>query len=143
MEPFGMLNRWIVAFPFLRNDMEDDRLISIPCEFQVMRQEGKIVSIDRSEIADSVLLENGRGNDNAFPAFLGILSDLQQLFASRYFLKESPYIVMESIVQGVRYQLIKVFRNRSDVFRDRPLIVIQNDHEPLRRSGYIIELLPW
>ena len=32
---FGMLNRWIV---FLRNDMEDDRLISIPCEFQVMRQ---------------------------------------------------------------------------------------------------------
>src|SRR5262249_42508978 len=97
-----------------------------------------IMSIDRSIVTQAELLENDTRHEQAFDALFDFMRELCNRLAGDT-LYELPRLVMKMSERGAGHDGVQVTCDRADVFRDRPLVVIQNNNESLCMRFDVVE----
>src|SRR3954454_936008 len=85
-----------------------------------------------------ILLQADFGQ-RAFETFLGFMSELESNFAFGQAAEEAFEILRQFVVGRMRDQLIEITGNRADIFRDAPLIIIQDADETLSRLRDVVQ----
>src|SRR4029453_14687765 len=127
----GLFQRWRVAFAFLGKNVEQDGFILRFQKLKCPDEQRNVVSIDRPVIAQAELLENDTRYEQAFDALLNFMRKLCDRFSSNRLDKMTRFL-MKVRERRAGHDGVQVICNRADIFGDRPLVVIQDDDEPLR-----------
>ena len=117
MKFIRLFDRRFVAFAFFGQNVQQHRLVLGFQEFKRADQKRDVVSVDRSVVAQSQLLEDHARDNQTFDAFLDLVRELHARFAENPF-NEIPRFVVQVRVSLARYDPVKVIRNRTDIFRD-------------------------
>ena len=96
------------------------------------------MAIDRAVVADAEFVENDAWREEVFQRGLGFVCELAGGFSTNPF-QELRGVFMQVREGGVRDDAVEVVRHGADIFRDRPLVVIENDDEAFRRGCDIVE----
>ena len=137
-------DRGLVAFAFLGQNMEQDRLVLRLEKFERADQQRNVVAVNRSVITQPKLFENYARHDQAnslCPSSLeaprrltGVISKLLNCTLHRS--QRLAAYVSASVDDAV-----KVIGNRADVFSDRPFVVVQHNDESLRLHANVVQRL--
>ena len=109
-------------------------------KFEGADQQRNIVTIDRSVITQTELLEDHTRHEQVFHAFFDLVREVQRGLASDR-LNEFARLFVQILEGRVRDDVVQVGGNRADVFRDRPLVVVEHDDEALRLRLDVVERL--
>ena len=120
--------------------MEQDRLILRLQKFECANEQRNIVTIDRSVVAQTELLENHTRHKQVFHAFFDLVRQVQRGLASDR-PDEFARLFVQILEGRIRDDIVQVGCNRADVFRDRPLVVVQDDDEAFRLRLDVVERL--
>ena len=96
------------------------------------------MAVDRAVVADAELVENDARREEVFQRGLGLVREFARGFSADPF-EELRRVLVQVRVGGVRDDAVEVIRHGADIFRDRPLVVIQNDDQALGRGCDIVE----
>ena len=127
-----------VAFAFLGQDVEDDRVGLGFEKFKCFGEEGGVVSVDRAVIPDPEVFENHAGGEQVFEPDFGLVSELAGAFSTDP-LDELGGLVVKVGIRGIRHQTVEIFRHGPDIFCNRPFVVVKNDDQPLGRRGDVVQ----
>ena len=133
-----LLDRRLVAFAFLGQNVEQHRLVLRLQKFERPDEQRNVVAIDRSVITQTELLEDHARHEQAFHALLDFVRELHAGFPKDR-LDEIARLLVQMRVGRVGDDAVKVIRNRADIFRDRPFIVVQHDDEPLGLRSDVVQ----
>src|SRR5260370_7112983 len=75
-----------------------------------------------------------------FNALFHLMGELLCYFAAEH-LHELRSLFVQVAVGVAGDQLVQIVRDRSDIFRNRPFIVVQNNEKPFGGISYIVECL--
>ena len=117
------------AVPLLRGDVDQDRTLVVACRAEGVFQRIEVVTVDRSHITDAEFLEEGVAQPQALDRLFKAVVDAPQRrhaqpVAGRLGRR------LDAVVAHVSQHTPEPTRQRSDVFRDRHLIVVE-DHDEL------------
>ena len=132
------LERRGVAFALLGQDVEDDRVVLGLQKFERLGEEGGVVPVDRAVIPDAEILEDHAGGKEVFQPDLGLVREFAGAFSGDP-LDELRGLVVEVGVGGIRHQAVEILGHGPDIFRDRPLVVVEDDDQALRRRGHVVQ----
>src|SRR6266404_444709 len=118
-----LFDRRLVAFAFLRQNVQQDGFILRLEKFECADEQGNIVSVDRSVIAKAEFFEDYARHEQAFDAFFDLVGEFSDRLSSDRF-DEAPRFVVQMRESGARGDVVQVGRDRADVFGDRPLVVV-------------------
>ena len=93
------------------------------------------------EIAQAEFLEQRRLDEEVLRLAFPLRVNAVHLHAGREALEERLHVVVQLVVGRARADPVQVARDRADVFRDRPLVVVEDDDQPLRRADDVVERL--
>ena len=96
------------------------------------------MAIDRAVVADAEFVEDDARGEKVFQRGLGFVGEFAGGFSSNPFEKLRGVFVQVR-EGGVGDDAVQVIRHGADIFRDRPLVVVENDDQALGRGGDIIE----
>lgn len=96
------------------------------------------MAIDRAVVADAEIIENHAWRNEAFQSGLRLVNEFACGFSADP-LHEACRVFMEVRIRPVGDEAVQVIRNRAHVFCDRPLVVIENNDEPLGGRGDIVQ----
>ena len=109
-------------------------------KFESADEQRNIVTIDRSVITQTELLKNHTRHEQALHAFFDLVGQVQRGLASDR-PNELARLFVQILEGRIRDDVVQVGCNRADVFRDRPLVVIENDDEAFRLRLDVVERL--
>ena len=131
-------DRGLVAFSFLRQDVEQHRLVLALEELESFHEQRNVVAVDRAVITQAQLLENHAGHEQVLHAFLDLVRELDRAPAGDRF-DETPRLVVQSGVGRVGDDVVQIARDRADVLGDGPFVVVQDDDEAPRLRFRVVE----
>src|SRR5439155_7543362 len=138
VEFIRLLERRGVSLAFLGENVQQHRLFLRLQKFECPGQQWNIVAVNWAVITQAQLLEDDTRHEQAFDAFLHFVCDVYARFPKNRLDKVASLIVQMRISR-IRDDAVQVISYRADVFRDRPLIVVEHDDETLRVRFYIVE----
>ena len=138
MEFVRLRDRRLVAFAFLGQNMDQDRLVLRLEKFERADEQRNVVAVNRSVITQPKLFENYARYKKILHALFDPMREFDRALARDRF-NEPARLIMEAGVSRVRNNIIKVTRDRADVFRDRPFIIVQHHDEPARLRLRIVQ----
>ena len=130
----------LVAFAFFREDVEEDGLVLALQKFEGAGEQRDVVAVDRAVVAQAEFLENHARDEQVLDAFLDLVREMERASA-RDRLDETPGLFVQMRVGRVGHDVIQVVRDRADVFRDRPFVVVEDDDEALGLRLDVVERL--
>ena len=156
-----MFQGGVEALALLGDHVQDDWLLAALGELERLDQQGQVVSVDRTEVADSKFLKNqaaaeptasvgiervlvvleGHLRDGALDRLLPFQPKANGQFSGRDFLEEMLQIVGDFVVAGIGDQLVEIVGNRTDILGDRPLVIVEDANEFVRGVGDVVERL--
>lgn len=141
VEFFRMFHGGVEALALFGENVDQHGDIAVLREFEVFLQRGEVVSIDRAEVAQTKFLEERRFDKEILRLAFPLHVNAVHLHAGREAREKRLHVVMELIVGWIRADPVQVVGNRADVFRDGPLIVVEDDNEALRRGNDVVQRL--
>ena len=120
--------------------MKQHRLVLRLKKFERTDEQRNVVPVNRSVITQPELFKDHAGQEEILHAFFEPMRELDGALARDRF-DEPARLVVEAGVSRVRDDVIQVTRDRADVFRDRPFIVVQHHDEPPRLRLRIVQRL--
>ncbi len=138
VELVGFFESGGVAFALLSKNVEDDRLVLGLEKLERAREESDIVAVDGAVVANAEVFKDDAGGEKIFQADLGFVSQFPGAFSGDP-LDELGGFFVKARVGRVGDDAIEVFRDGSDVFRNRPLVVVQDNDEALCGGRDIVE----
>ena len=159
VEFFRILNRDIVAFAFLGQDMQHDGQFGGFGVLQNIDQQRQIVAVYRADVTQAHFLKDDaaavsaapvraqgtfRGLqrdfvDRAFESFFGLVCQPQGQFSFGQKFHQPLEILVQAVVGGMGDDPVQVTGDRSDVLGDAPLVVVENADEPPGGVGDVVE----
>ena len=134
----------VETLALLREDVEQQRLLVVLGEIERLDQLRQIVAVDRAVVGEAHLLENQAramaGGEQALDHALGLERELLAGLAGET-LHELFHAAMQVLVARIGDDVGEVFRDGADVLVDGPLVVVEDDDEPLGVRGDIVERL--
>ena len=139
MRPNRLVLRRHVAFALFRDDVYQDRSVVILVFFEDVDQRVEIVSVVRSQIFESELLEKSSGNDHVLEELLHVVREFVELSADeRNAIHHALGEILRLDVALTFNDLIEISAHRTDVRRDRHVVVVEHEKElSLQMSGLI------
>ena len=125
MEFTGFFEGWLIAAAFFGDDMKDDRFVLALEVIEGSSEEIKVVSIDGAEVTKAKFFKQNVGEEEVFGGTFDFTGDFSHGFAA-YFLYEVRCFVANCRVGGMSLKSVKVFGDRSDIFVDRPFVVVED-----------------
>ena len=134
----------VEALALLRQYMEQERMVVVLRKIERLDQVRQIVAINRPVVGKAHLLENQArpmpGREQALDRALRLQRELLARLAAET-LHQLFHAAVQVRIARVRHDIRQVLRNRAHVLVDRPLVVVQDDNQPLRMRRNIIERL--
>jgi hypothetical protein len=96
------------------------------------------VSVDRAVITQAEFLEDNARYEQTFDAFFHFVCEVHAGFSENR-LDEIARLIVQMRVSGIRHNAVQVACDRSDIFCDRPFIVVEHNDEALRMRFDVIE----
>ena len=96
------------------------------------------MAVDWAIVADTEFVENDARGEEVFQRGLSLVRELAGGFSADPF-EELGCVFVQVREGGVRDDAVEVVRHGADIFRDRPLVVVENDDQALGRGGDIVE----
>src|SRR6202040_3418908 len=97
-------------------------------------------SVNRSIVTKPEFFKDYAWHEQAFDAFFDLVGEFSDRLSGDRF-DEAPRLVMQMRESRARSNVVKVRRNRANVFGDRPLVVVQDDNKTLGVGANIVERL--
>ena len=142
MELLGILERRTQAPTFFGADVQEHRTLRILTEAQVLLERRQVMAIDGADVADAVLLEErGIARVPILHVPLEAPAEVQELSAHASPTQQALQPLLRLVVGARDDQLIEDLGDRPDIAVDRPLVVVQDDDQALRRVRGVIERL--
>ena len=138
VELVRLFKRGSVAFPLLREDVEDDGLVLCLEELEGFCKQGDIVAIHRAVVADAEVLEDDARGDEVLEGSLRLVGEFAGPLAGDP-LHEAGGIFVEVGVGGIGGDAVQVVGHGAHVFGDRPFVVVEDDDEALGRVCHVVE----
>ena len=132
------IERRLVAAALLGEDVQKHGAVFRLEELEGLNEKGKIVAVDGAEVLQAELLKQDGGPEHAFGGFFGAAHDSDGGFAAEVFYKARCRLVEVPIVL-VGDDAVEVAGDGADVAVDGPLIVIEDNDEPLGLLGDVVE----
>ena len=140
VELLGVLQRRAKAAAFLGAHVQEHRPLGVLAEAQVLLKRRQVVPIDRPDVADAVLLEEGRvARVPVLDVPLEAAAEVQELRAHARAAEEALESLLRLVVGARDDQLVEDVRDGADVAVDRPLVVVEDDDEALRGVSRVVE----
>ena len=140
VEFVGLCHRGGVAAPLLSDDVQDDGLFLGLEELKGADKERDVVAVDRPEVAQPEILKNDTGQKDLLHARLDLVGKVARSLAADP-LDELSRLLMKVGVGGTGGDPVEMLGNGAGVFGNRPLVVVQDDDEPLRGLSDVVECL--
>ena len=118
--------------PFLRQDVEQDRLVLRLQKLERADEQRDVVAIDRAVITQAELLEDDARQEQIFHPFFDLVREVQHAPGRAIALMNRAGLFVQVRIGRIGDDVVQVSRDRADVFGDRPLVVVQDDDEALR-----------
>ena len=113
-----------VALALAGDDVQQLRASEPPEILQRRKQGVQVVPVDRSDVVEAELLEQGAGNDQTLDVLLGAA---RELLHWRHPAEDLPSAFLDRGVETAREELGETVGERPDVRRDRHLVVVEHD----------------
>ena len=136
-----MRDRRLESFALLGQDVDDDRHVAVLRKLEVLLERLQIVSVHRPQVAQPEFFEQRRLDEEVLRLALPLHVHPIHLHARGEALEERLHVVMELVVRLVRADPVEVIRDRPDILRDRPLVVVEDHDQPLGRADDIVQRL--
>ncbi len=130
--------RGCIPLTLLRENVENDGLGLSLEKLESAGEKSDVVAVDGTVVAEAEVLEDDAGGDQVFESRFGLVGKLAGGAAADPF-DEFRGLVVEVGVSRIGDEAVEVFGNRSDVLRDGPLVVVEDDDESIRGVGGVIE----
>ena len=127
-----------VAFAFGREDVEKDGFVLRLEEFEGAFEQGGVVPVDRTVVAEPEVLKDDAGEEHVLHPGLDFVGEIERSLSADGS-DEFGGLVVEVGVGGIGRDLAEVAGHRTDIFRDGPFVVIEDDNEALGRFGHVVE----
>ena len=118
--------------------MKDDRLVLCLEKLEGADQQGNVVTVDRSEIAKTKVLEEDARQEDLFHSGLDLVREMTGALAANPF-DELSGLIMQVSVGRTGGDAVEIGRNSSGVLGDRPLIIVEDNDQALGGLGDIVE----
>ncbi len=100
-------------------------------------QQRNVMTVDRSVVTQAEFFKNHAGQEQILHALFDLVREFDRALARDRF-DEPARLVVQSGVSRVRHDVVQVARDRANIFRDRPFVVVEHHDEPARlRSGVV------
>ena len=107
-------------------------------ELEGFHQQGQVVAVDGAEVLEAELFKQNRGPEQALGGFFSTSRYRECGFAAKA-LKDAMGLVVQILVMLVGDDLVEVAGDGADVAVDGPLVVIEDNDQPLCLVGDIVE----
>ena len=142
MEPYRILHRRLIAQPFFRNDMEQHRPLHLQHVFQGRQQVLEVMSFNRSRIPEPKLFKKQPGKDCSLGQLFSPASQLLYVRSDMGdFPQQLPCFLPHLGIKLTGEGPVQIGGDGADVFRDRHLVVIQDDQEIFSQPSGMVQAL--
>ncbi len=115
-----------VAVSLARDDVQELRALELAQVGERLRQQLDVVAVDRTDVVEAQLLEQGAGQHHALDVLFGALRELAHRRQLRqHLLAAAAHAIVEARSQHPGQVLV----DRADRFRDRHVVVVQDDEQ--------------
>ena len=114
-----------ITFAFLCQNVQENWLILTLEELESFRQQRNVVSINRTVITQPKFFKDDAGQKEILYSFFEFVRKLNSGPPAYRFDKASCF-VMQTSVGRIRNDVIQIIRDRSDIFGNRPFVIVQN-----------------
>ena len=123
-------------------DVQQHGALGVFAEAQVLLDRREVVAIDGSDVTDAILLEErGIARVPILHVPLEAAPEIEELGADARPPQEALQPLLRLVVGTRDDQLVQDLGDRPDVAVDRPLVVVQDDDQALRRVRGVVERL--
>ncbi len=132
----------LVALPLLGDGVHQDRSVDLLRFLERGEQRRDRVAVDRADIAEAELLEEGaRSEDLADPLFESLRHLEHRVADARKAVQHRLDVVLELRVALPRHQRLEVLGQRADRRGDRHRVVVQDDDQPVADVAGLVHRL--
>ena len=123
-----LLDRRLVAFALLRQDVQQHRLVLFLEELERADEQRNIVPVDRAVVAQAELFEDHARDDETLHAFFDFVREMRER-SSGDGLDELARLVVKMGERRAGGDAVQITGDRADIAGDRPFVVVQDDDE--------------
>src|SRR6185437_8183904 len=105
------------------------------------QQRGQVVTVDRAEVVEAHLLEDGSRQQHALDVLLGAARQLAQASQRGYLLESAFAAGAQLRIEAAGDNASEVVRQGTDVFGDGHVVVVEHDQQVHRQAASVIERL--
>ena len=121
--------------------MQQDGAVAVFCELEIFDEFADVVAVDRTEVAQAVFLEQAGLDEEVLGLAFPFYPEVMHLGAVRQAGEKLFQVVVDLVVGGAGGEAVEVFCHGTDVFGDRPLVVVEDDDEALGAGDDVVERL--
>ena len=125
------------SLSLLGDDVDEARSIELAHHREGLEQRVDVVAIDRAEVSEAELLEQHTGGEEGFHALLPLPHDRSD--RTRGAVHELADLRADPVVERIALDRRQVLVHRADVWRDRHLVVVEDDHDVAIRVARVVE----
>ena len=140
MKFFLLIHCGLKTAAFLREHMQQHRVIDALEKFEGLHQQGDVMAVDRAEVLKPELLKEHGRPEQALGGLFGAACDCGRGLAGQL-LQDAMGRVVQVLVVLVGDNAVKITGNRAHVAVDGPLVVVEHNDHPLGLLGDVIERL--
>ena len=138
MEFPGVVERRLIAAAFLGDDVEDDRLVQRLEMLESADEQRQVVTVDRPVVTKAEFFEQDVRKKQILRAFLDLVGERAGRLA-RDFFDELGSLGADGGVGVVSLERVEIAGDGTDVFIDRPFVIIEDDDEFFGRLRDVVE----
>ncbi len=127
------------SLALLRDHVHEARTGHLADRREGVHERVDVVAVDRAEVAEPQLLEQDAGGEERLDTLLPLADDRRDRRRRR--LQQLADLVAQAVVERVPLDRRQVLVHRTDVGRDRHLVVIEHDHDVALRVAGVVEPL--
>ena len=117
-----------IAFAFLRQDVENHRLVLGLEKLKGADEQRDIMPVNRAVIAQPEILEDHARRKQVLNAGFDLMGEVSRLL-SRKPLDELPRFVVQVCERRVGDDAVEILSDGADILGDRPLVVVQHEDQ--------------
>ena len=128
-----------ISLPLFRQHMDQNSPFDPPRLAEYIQKLRDIVPVHRSQISNAHIFKKHPGDQKLLDAALGLLQLIGQMDAARDPVQRLLHTALKACVHFIGPKAVQILRHASYIFRNRHMVVIQDDDKILLKPGSIVE----
>ena len=140
MGPDRLVLRRNIAFPLLRDHMDEERAVVVLVPLEQVDEEIEIMPVVGSEVLEAELLEQRPRHNHVLEELLHVAGHAVELSADERDAIHDPSRQILGLVVRLPFDdPVQVARHGPDIGRDRHVVVVQDDHQLAFEMAGLVE----